>query len=173
MKRGARILTLWCVGIGLTIGILFGPSLWNAHQRNRVKRTMVEMRNIAAILESHREKTGTKLILNSGSHADLSAPTTGPYAGILVYQDRNDKDGSIHLLNSDADSVFIGTIYVPNGRIKINSGTTLSGTAPYTNFIARTFEIDANSGIVLNTDYAATDVPVPAGLATTNSRLVM
>ena len=114
-----------------------------------------------------------EFILNSDSHAELSAPTEGPYAGILIYGDRNVEDGTVHLFNSDADSVFIGTIYVPNGRIKINSGTTLSGTAPYTNFIARSFEIDANSGIVLNSDYAATDVPVPAGLATTNSRLVM
>ena len=119
--------------------------------------------------------TGTNkpsLVLNANSHADLSAPTTGPYAGILIFQDRNVEDGSEHMFNSDASSSFLGTIYVPNGMIKINSGTTMSSTAPYTSIIARTFDIDSGSDLVLNSDYEATDVPLPAGLAGSNGGLV-
>ena len=120
--------------------------------------------------------TGTnspELILNSQSHANLSAPTTVPYAGILIFQDPNVEDGTVHLLNSDASSSFEGTIYLPNGKMMINSGTQMSGDAAYSYIIARSFEINSDSGIVLNSDYAASDVPVPAGLATSNNRLVM
>lgn len=113
-----------------------------------------------------------ELMLNSGSHADLSAPTTGPYAGILMYQDRNTADGSVFLLNSDASSHLLGTVYLPNGKIMINSGTTITGTAPYTSFIARTFEINSGSGIVLNSDYNGSTVPLPGGLAGSKTALV-
>ncbi len=114
-----------------------------------------------------------ELVLNSDSHADLSGLRTGPHAGILIFQDPNVADGTVHLFNSDATSSFEGTIYLPNGKMKINSGTTMSGDAAYSYIIARSFEINSDSGIVLNSDYAASDVPLPAGLVAHNTRLVM
>ena len=100
-----------------------------------------------------------EFILNSNSHAELTAPTTGPLAGIIIFQDRSVADGTIHLFNSDSSSFFVGTIYMPNGKVMINSGSSLGGPAAFTSFVARKFEINSDSSLVLNSDYGATDVP--------------
>ena len=100
-----------------------------------------------------------EFILNSDSHAELSAQTTGPLAGVVIFQDPNVADGTVHLFNSDTTSYLVGTVYLPNGKVMINSGSTLGGPAAFTSFVAKTFEINSDSTLVLNTDYGATDVP--------------
>ena len=102
--------------------------------------------------------------MNSDSHAELSALTEGQFAGILVFQDRNVADGTVHLFNSDSGSSIVGAVYLPNGKVMINSGSTLGPASAFSSFIARTFEINSDSHLVLNSDYAATDVPPLAAL---------
>ncbi len=77
----------------------------------------------------------------------------------------------MHLINSDSASSLEGTVYLPNGEVKINSGSTLGGPASYSIFIAKQYEINSGSSLVLNSDYEDSDVPLPAGLGE-NSRLV-
>ena len=57
-------------------------------------------------------------------------------AGILFYQDRDVEDGTVHLINSDSASSLEGTVYLPNGKVMINSGSTLGGSVSYSIFIA-------------------------------------
>ena len=85
----------------------------------------------------------------------------GPYpnwkipVGILFFQDREVPDGTVHVLNSNSGSVIEGTVYLPNGNVLINSNATLGETSPYSSLIARTFKINSNSDLVLNSDYEA------------------
>ena len=59
---------------------------------------------------------------------------------------------------------MIGTVYFPNGKVMINSGSTLGPASAFSAFIARTYEINSASGLLLNSDYEATDVPTLAAL---------
>ncbi len=104
------------------------------------------------------------LLFNSDSTVRLSASLTGPMAGIVVYQDRNVADGTVHLINSDSASYFEGTVYLPNGKVMINSGSSLGGNAAYSIFIAKEYEINSDSTLVMNSDFGGSDVPLPAGL---------
>jgi len=99
--------------------------------------------------------SGLEFILNSGSHADMEAPITGDYPGLLIYS-VSDKE---MLLNSDSSSAFEGTVYVPNGKIMVNSGSSIGGNAAFSAFIANEYEINSDSTIVFNNNYAATSVP--------------
>jgi hypothetical protein len=58
--------------------------------------------------------------------------------------------------------MLIGTIYLPNGDLEINTRMPVADNSPWTAIIARTIEIDGRSRVVLNTDYSRTDVPVPS-----------
>ena len=118
--------------------------------------------------------TGTdgRLEFNSDSTVTLSARLTGPYAGIVVYQDRNVADGTVHLINSDSNSFLEGVVYLPNGKVMINSGSNFGDNATWSIFIAKEFEINSDSTLVLNTNYEGSTVPLPAGFVG-NSSLVM
>ncbi len=85
-------------------------------------------------------------------------------AGIVIYQDRNVADGTVHLINSDSASYLEGTVYLPNGKVMINSGGTLGGDAAYSIFIAKEFEINSDSTLVMNSDFGGSGVPLPSGL---------
>ncbi len=113
------------------------------------------------------------LNFNSGSVVDVSAPTAGqPYEGMLFFQDRNAPPGTVHRFNSDSTTSLEGTVYLPAGEVLINSGSTIGGNASYTSFIARTFNINSDSTLQLNSDYAASPVPVPPGLTANQAALV-
>ena len=110
-------------------------------------------------------------MFNSNSYVELSASRTGPLAGVLFYQDRDVADGTVHLINSDTSSGREGTVYLPNGEVMINSGSTLGGPASYSIFIANEYEINSGRSLVLNSDYENSDVPLPSGLSA-STRLV-
>lgn len=100
-----------------------------------------------------------KFTLNSDSRANLSAPVTGAYPGILMFQDPNSSNTD-NLFNSDSNSTFEGAVYFPKGKIMVNSGSSLGGNANFSLFVARDFEINSDSSLVLNSDYGASAVPV-------------
>jgi Flp pilus assembly protein TadG len=70
---------------------------------------------------------GALLSFNGGAHIDLSAPTTGEWAGILIYQDPNaDPSGTLYV-NGDSTSQFQGAIYASSQTVQFNgNGTTTS-----------------------------------------------
>jgi hypothetical protein len=68
---------------------------------------------------------------NQVSNIQLSAPTSGPYAGILMYQDPNDTNvggnpNSGPTLGGDDKSFFDGVLYFPNDQITFfgNAGSS-------------------------------------------------
>lgn len=100
-----------------------------------------------------------KFTLNSDSRANLSAPVTGDYPGILLFQDPSSSNTD-NLFNSDSSSAFEGTLYFPKGKVMVNSGSSLGGGGNFSVFVARTFEINSDSSLILNSNYAASAVPV-------------
>ncbi len=94
------------------------------------------------------------MIINSDSSINVSAPTSGTYAGILMFQARDNNSASAppFIVNSDSASKFEGTIYMPNGTLEVNSHSTANQLASYTAIVARkmilnsfgTFQIRSN-----------------------------
>jgi hypothetical protein len=83
--------------------------------------------------------------INGGATVKLSAPVTGPMAGILFFQDRTIVD---HLqsnrINGNSQSFFQGTIYFPSQEV-MYAGT--SGIDGYTVLVANNLKIVGNSVI--------------------------
>lgn len=104
------------------------------------------------------------LLFGGSSHISMTAPLDGPMAGLLVYEDRALTHHLTHQITSADARRLIGTIYLPVGDLLIDSGQTVADQSAYTAIIVNHLMLKSGPNLVLNSDYAATNVPMPAGI---------
>ena len=104
------------------------------------------------------------------STINLAAPRTGDMAGILVFDDRSGKSDK-HRIYSNNARQLLGTIYMPNGQLYIDAKKPIADRSAYTVIVARTVELYDGPDLVLNSDYSASNVPVPKGVGPTGSTI--
>ncbi|MEO6224550.1 MAG: Tad domain-containing protein [Sphingomicrobium sp.] len=81
---------------------------------------------------------------NAQANTTIVAPTTGPFNGIAIYQDRRAADCSgCSKLNGGSASTITGAVYFPSSEIWFNGGT--SPTATCTMLVARRVTLTGNS----------------------------
>jgi len=176
VKRVAKITRLkpgiYCGGIALkqTAELILEPGVYV--MKNGPLRIMGETTIIG-------ENVGFYFTGGGGFHfgpktkVRLTAPKTGPLAGLLFYQDRNDKNGrTFKILSRDAKK-FEGTVYLPRGHLIVENESEIGTESKWTAIVANTIEIRDGSKVELKSDYAASDIPVPQGISTnTKIRLI-
>ncbi len=85
---------------------------------------------------------------NGANSVDLVAPTSGPYAGILFYQ--NSTDASTAQINGGANAAFQGALYFPDASVQLNG----SNTAAYTIVVSKSIQING-SDFNIGSDYSS------------------
>jgi hypothetical protein len=90
------------------------------------------------------------LTMNSGSTAQLVAPTSGTYAGILIYQSSSDSTSLI--LDGNSTSKWQGAIYAPDAQLTFNS---TGNAAAYTIIDVGSLMLDSGADLVLGNDYSS------------------
>jgi Flp pilus assembly protein TadG len=90
------------------------------------------------------------LTMNGSSHANLVAPTTGAYAGILIFE--NPSDSTSMILNGDSTSVWQGAIYLPQAQLTLNGGSNL---AAYTILDVSTLIVNSGNSFTIGADYSS------------------
>ena len=106
-------------------------------------------------------KTGTLNIVSNGQF-QITAPKTGTYQGIAIFQSRNKNtlESSPHDLSSNSSSYIEGAIYAPNGHFKFSSNSNMNTKASYTFMIARRLDLTSNGKLNLKlTSDGATPLP--------------
>ena len=103
------------------------------------------------------------------ARVDLSAPTEGVMAGILIFGDRNAPDLREYKITSNNARNLLGTIYLPRGYFLIDASNPVADQSAYTVIVARRLELKKAPNLILRSDYHRTDVPVPTGLGPTSS----
>jgi Flp pilus assembly protein TadG len=94
--------------------------------------------------------TGTQNIdISAGASVTFTAPTTGPYKGILFYADRNAPYLANELAWGGANFQFRGVLYFPSQHVA-TAGTPV-GFTPWGMIIGRTVEMAGNSSMSFNT----------------------
>lgn len=58
--------------------------------------------------------------INGGASINLTAPSTGTYAGILMYQDRRATNSLTNIINGNSTSVLQGALYSPRQELQMN-----------------------------------------------------
>ena len=103
---------------------------------------------------------------------NLTAPKTGPLAGILFFEDRSAPLLRKHTINSSDARNLLGTIYLSRGALHVGGIRPVADQSAYTVIVARGILLEAGPNLVLNTNYYATDIPVPAGVGPNSSGTV-
>lgn len=116
--------------------------------------------------------TGTsgRFEFTSNAKVRLSAPETGPMAGLLFMEDNTIAKETKHRITSNYADYLVGTIYLPRGEFLIDANQDVAGASEFTVLVVRRLELKAGPHLVLNTDYGAVDVPVPVGLGKLTGR---
>lgn len=109
--------------------------------------------------------TGKGAVFNATSNSiiNLKAPVSGPMAGLLMFQDRNSAEADF-IIKSQKARHLLGTIYLPNGNLIVDTNNKIAEDSAYTAIVARRLLLRTKPDLVLNTDYDGTPVPVPDGI---------
>ena len=106
----------------------------------------------------------TRLRFEGGATVSLTAPKSGAMAGLLVFEDRSVPNIVKHEISADNANTLLGTFYIPRGQLDVSALRPVADKSAYTIIVADRFTLGAGPTMVLNTDYAASDVPVPDGV---------
>jgi hypothetical protein len=130
--------------------VLDGGSLSIESQAN------VQCNGCTIVLTSRTAATNPSSIgnvtINGGAEIDMSAPDTGTYKGILIYQDRRALNGTSanqqSKINGNADSAFQGAFYFPSQQVTFNG--TAGMDTDCMQLVARTVVFSGNMDISNN-----------------------
>lgn len=126
---------------------------------------------------------GSRMKLEKKTTISFVAPRDGPMVGMLFFQDPNapeppddddigNDEGKFEIKSDDARTL-LGTIYLPRGILTIDTKNPVADESAFTVVIAKRMQFKGNSTLILNSDYAATDVPVPAGVRGQNAKVYL
>jgi hypothetical protein len=105
---------------------------------------------------------GATVHFNGNAEINLTAATIGPYAGVLMYGDRDQGDAS-NIFNGTADSSMTGALYFPTQTVTHNGN--FSGANGCMRIISRAIDLRGNASF--NTDCSAaglSEIEVPGAI---------
>jgi hypothetical protein len=92
--------------------------------------------------------------MQSGTEMKLQAPTSGPYEGILFYQDpAAGTDEKSHHFESSSAGDLQGALYFPTQQVKLHSTAALD--AEYTLVVCRALSMESGSDVKIRSDYSS------------------
>lgn len=103
----------------------------------------------------------------------LTAPTEGIMAGMLIMENRDRASTETYSILSSNARTLLGTIYLPKGRLQVDSLMPIADESAYTAIVSRFIRMSGSPQLVLNTDYALTDVPVPDGIGPSGGQVFL
>jgi len=139
----------------------------------------------------------SNLAFDTDTTIDLSAPKDGPLTGVLIYDDPQGAaapaaqlaSGLVcnsmakkaqynapprqHQIYSNNARNLTGTIYMPKGEILVDASQPIASYSAYTVLVVAQLHLCAGPTLVLNTDYSASDVPVPQGVGPYGAKIFL
>jgi len=132
--------------------------------------------------------------LKNDTTISLTAATSGPMAGILVYGQPSDKLRDFKFESKNAQKM-VGTVYLPADKLTVGGDNDGDGvcdpdlegdtsttvdceanvgtTSAWTAIVAERVEITAGASLILNAAYDDTSVPVPLGLGPSSESVAL
>lgn len=101
--------------------------------------------------------------LSGNAELDLSAPKTGPYAGMVFIQHPNAAVGAVSKINGTPSAKLIGVSYFPTQNIVVGGGGAFGSASPFMSLVANTVSMNGNGTVHFKND--------PAGAGYTNLTL--
>ena len=96
---------------------------------------------------------GARAVINGSATLDLSAPTTGPFAGVIIYSSRGDTSVA-HKINGNSSSILNGAVYSPAATVEYSGN--FGGAGGCTQLVVNTITFTGNSELVVDCQAAGT-----------------
>jgi len=109
---------------------------------------------------------------NAQAKVNITAPTSGTFNGIAVYQDRRAVGGNVDRINGGTNNVINGVVYFPNDTLWLNgTGNSVSLCAMY---VAKNLVFNGNGSISISSpsDTVCSGVHIPQGSSVKIVRLI-
>ncbi|UDF05019.1 pilus assembly protein TadG-related protein [Asticcacaulis sp. AND118] len=97
----------------------------------------------------------------------LTARKSGKFAGFLIATSRDNTQ--TFSIKSDRVSQLLGTIYIPNAELEIETAGSVAQDSAWSVIVARTITLRKDPVLVINKNYAGSGVPVPEGVGPNRS----
>ena len=117
--------------------------------------------------------TGTDVVLifkgsaaaefKGNAYLSLEGRQSGPFSGFVLVTDRSFTN--VLSISTDSARKLLGTIYLPNATLAVSgSSNKVADQSPWTVVVAKQLAVDGSAELVINSNYAASAVPVPSGV---------
>jgi hypothetical protein len=103
-------------------------------------------------------------LFDEKAEVSFGAPTNGDMAGVVLWRSRHATgSGEFEIVSNFVDEL-VGAIYLPTGELYVSATDDVIEDSAYTVIIAKRVRVDKHASLILNNDYAMTNVPGLAGM---------
>ncbi|HYJ35131.1 MAG TPA: pilus assembly protein TadG-related protein, partial [Rhizomicrobium sp.] len=117
---------VYCNGIQLNAGavVTMNPGIYfiDRGSLQMAGGATLQGDGVTIILTSSTGNNYADVTINGGAHLAITAPTTGPTAGIAIFGDRSMPTGTTFKFNGGDSQVIGGAVYVPHGTLQYAGG---------------------------------------------------
>ncbi len=143
---------VYCSGIALTAGavVSMAPGVYylDSSDLKVAGNATLTGTGVTIVFTSSKNKNYGSASISSNAVINLSAPTSGPTAGIVLFGDRNMPTGTSFKLTGGGTQQWTGAIYLPKGDLTYAGGS--SGGAGCTQIVANTVTFTGTSNLSLS-----------------------
>ena len=126
------------------------------------ENSSVEGKDVVLIFD-HQSKFEFK----DASTVDLFGRTEDRFAGFLIITSRNNHNDFIMWSNNIRN--LLGVVYIPETTLIVDGTDDVAAESAWTVIVAERLQLKGSPRLVINHNYALTDVPVPEGVGLTQS----
>jgi Flp pilus assembly protein TadG len=149
---------VYCGGISVTAGavVTLNPGIYYMDQGSLsvAGNATINGAGVTIVFTSGNNNNWATASIGSNANINLTAPTTGPTAGIVVFGDRNMPVGTVFKMTGGNTQSFGGAIYLPKAALNYAGGSGASNGC--TQIVADTLNWSGNSSLALNCSGYAT-----------------
>ena len=157
---------VYCGGINLNAGanVTLDPGVYYLDQGSLSVNGGATMTGtgVTLVFTSSTGSNYATANINGGATINLTAPTSGPLAGIVFYGDPNMPVGTSFKFEGGAAQVLTGAVYLPKGAVSFAGGA--STTTGCTQLIGDTINFTGSSNFAINCSGYGTK-PIGSALA--------
>lgn len=143
---------VYCGGMTFKAGanVTLSPGVYYLDQGSfqAAGQSTIQGTGVTLVFTSSTGKNYATATSTGGATINLTAPTTGPLAGVVIFGDRGMPTSTSFKFAGNGDQIFGGAVYLPKGALSFSGGT--GGANNCTQLIADTVNFVGASNLAIN-----------------------
>jgi len=145
------------IGQGQTMTLLPGTHYFKGGTLTIQDNAVLKGSNVVLIFDQDASFNFTDT-----SSIDLTGAQSGSYAGFVIVTTRNNTN--TFTISSDSAHTLEGAVYIPAATLQVTgTGNQVADQSAWTVVVAKGLQMQGSPNLVINANYAGSNVPVPAG----------